>query len=1710
MASVKVFVKLKYEGQTAAFYDISGRVNYEDMSWESNSEGTSANARVPVWTILPKSTTDVSGYSGATFADKLNTAIADESFLIEIPNRAEIRIVDVETSPDTVLFAGIITRISSNRQGGSIIQDVECADNTAILEEHVVADYYAPRDSRDIDVIYGGTTSYTSAASLPTVVGQIDGLSLSSESTGGNLSDGTYEVRAQARNSTMIGRDNATPQYGPVTKSVSLTLSAGTNTQRLKIKWKNPGSANSARIYVKRTSASGSGTQNVEYLGKTVTTLTSQKIITAASRTSNVVEITTSTTHGLAVGDPIVVSIPQTPGFSVSQTDFVLVKAVPSSTKITYDSVGEDGSATITNAFLTSGGSALVGSLSTVESPTVLTSSSARGWADGEIYTVGGNNYRLGVGPNNVRGWLYPISVFGGLFDQSWLSEIDLDTSTYVEAVDTQYRFSPYFQESDTPNAEQYGGRTIRNILDYISEKTGAEYWVDKGSFDGAGNYSCNLHYRAKTPKELVVNGIYDGNIDGWTTAAGFTLGASTSGPYGAGYTVSSSTSNTFISTATANRIPVVHTEKYFISVRAKASDHVNRLDAHYVLYDASGTEISRHSLGNLASAGEWERLWKVINVSNSSAAYIGLLGECTSQQHGSVSFTDWSVIKITGTMGYGDFEDPTNYSVPIYEMEVPSSPVESGNTANRLHLYAVFRTRDSSGNKVALTDTNGNPVQYVDYDFVPGIWATNGKIVEAAITDDRVETLADAELSAEGYWKENGLPIESYTFEMRPRSASDSVYPVPEVGDVIPFIWNTLGVAKPMIVKSVAARMLGMDIVYTITVGGDVRLQRSAFIRLSERIKELDDVNPVPPTPDTPTDLTVSANDRSVSVSWSFDETREVNKKLASFEIQRQDAIFRAIDEISRSGSTVTVTTSVAHGLVPSDSIRIDLEPTTTNIMALEGQWTVGTTTTTSFTFTSLSSGTISTTSVSGYVYYNFTDFRTVQNTKATYVNDSGLISSLQYRYQVRALSTDLTASEFTEPSSPTEPNEPTAVVPDGSITANKLVSSLKAIEIISGPTLPSLPSASYPEGTIVYHLDGTPPGLRKVGISGSWENAIGASDIVANSITAGLISAAGIDASVIKSGALVIDSRFGAGNLKDVSFKAQSGTTATLTTTVAHGYSAGQTVKVTNIGAPFDGSFTILSSPAPTATKFSYTVGTSATVAETEVSPYGAALVNTGTNAITSSNFTVSNTGIITASGADISGTITAQDGQIGGWSIGSSSVTNYGGSSGQYVGISDTSGSSGLAFFAGATSAAGAGAKFSVTNNGDLTSTSATVTGGSFNINSKFIVDSSGNLTGYGSKFNPSGVPAITLQGNSNEGDIAIPDGNRLDIGHTNTSTNVFQIGARMSSARNWTFYGDVTVNGTLTATVGSYVLADGSVTTAKLADAAVTTAKIASGAVNTAALATDSVTSDKIAASAVTSSEIASGAVGTTELAALAVTADKIATSAVTTAKISDANVTNAKIADGAINSAKIASGAVNNAALATDAVTADKIAAGAVGTSEIAASAVDSNELAAGAVTSTKLGASSITSATWDPNTAAGGTAGNCIWTTSGTRYLFARQTGSTSEAKFKKEIIPFQLSSEVFSQLKFVQFKYDRDAFIANGQTDIIVPEETQYGLIIDELETVAPGAINLVGPEAPNKTINWDYIRNIQGVALQDALSRIAALESRIAELEG
>ena len=93
--------------------------------------------------------------------------------------------------------------------------------------------------------------------------------------------------------------------------------------------------------------------------------------------------------------------------------------------------------------------------------------------------------------------------------------------------------------------------------------------------------------------------------------------------------------------------------------------------------------------------------------------------------------------------------------------------------------------------------------------------------------------------------------------------------------------------------------------------------------------------------------------------------------------------------------------------------------------------------------------------------------------------------------------------------------------------------------------------------------------------------------------------------------------------------------------------------------------------------------------------------------------------------------------------------------------------------------------------------------------------------------------------------------------------------------------------------------------GSVGTTLIADDAVSTAKIADGAVTT----------DQLGANAVTTAKIANGAVTTDQLGADAVTNAKLADDAVETAKIADGNVTKAKLATAVQNSLDLADSAV---------------------------------------------------------------------------------------------------------------------------------------------------------------------------------------------------
>ena len=136
--------------------------------------------------------------------------------------------------------------------------------------------------------------------------------------------------------------------------------------------------------------------------------------------------------------------------------------------------------------------------------------------------------------------------------------------------------------------------------------------------------------------------------------------------------------------------------------------------------------------------------------------------------------------------------------------------------------------------------------------------------------------------------------------------------------------------------------------------------------------------------------------------------------------------------------------------------------------------------------------------------------------------------------------------------------------------------------------------------------------------------------------------------------------------------------------------------------------------------------TVGTGSNVARLSSSDPAYRLWLGGSTASTAP-FRVTSTGALTATGVDISGTIsassgsftgsiTATSGSIGGWLVDSQRIYNTLDSSPYIAGMQGSSTSTGIAFFAGGTTSTGETAAFQVNNQGAVTASNITATGGS----------------------------------------------------------------------------------------------------------------------------------------------------------------------------------------------------------------------------------------------------------------------------------------------------------------------------------------------------------------------------------------------------------
>lgn len=1356
MSDIRVFLEFKIPGRSTAivdstygseaFVDISGRVDYSSLSWENVSSSNTATAKVKIFTVDPIDTSDYTTFSDpAGYRDSLTTAVASPNWYFDVADRAELRIHDVSggaaVQNHSVLFSGVVTRVSIYREPGFIIQELEVGDAIQLLSENIITKYYHPADSHADDAISNATAithTVTNYSSLPIPeAGSWNGIPHLSTSSSGlrkniivnpSFEDGTTGWAAE---SSTIAQSSA--QFFSGADSLLVTGSATIGSGAAVT-----GSYKS--VVVQSTAYSAAGRIRL------VTGTTTAQISVAIRWYNAANSLISTSTAGTAV-------IPTSSAWS---TVYVGPVTAPSSA-VYGASVFYATNAVAADWYLDGVQMEAETYDGTVTYFDGSTASAGGTTGERAKTTSDGRRYRLDEDPSTLsRSWVY-ATIFDATNDPARFDSI-LDRSTYVsEIINGSYRFSPYFVDTGTYLPEQRGGRTLLQAIQEMATNEGAAYWVDPGYFDGSGNHVRRLHYSSREINNLVSNSVFeDGLSTGWdlTDVGTFAVDSSTSGPYGVGYSVyANGATHSDASMAAGYRVACTFGDVFFVSWRVKTGN-ANKSHPHVRYYHGDGT-VHGNSHGYQIAAtqsieGRWTTGWGIVAPPNGGGTPVTHLGIVLHHEaHSSayqVNYTDIKVVKITSAFGFSDTPTETGDDIPLRDFEVPSAPKESGVVANRVLVYGIYRSVDASnGQTVMLTGGTGEPIRYLSFDYVQGVWQSGGKIIEAVIVDPLVQTGDDAQGRAEAFFNENGLPLISYRFKHTTSGLN--------VGDVVPFIWGAIGVAEPLIVKAQSSYMIGQDVFYELQLGGDIQIQKSTVLSLQ---KAIDQINETPITdlgPLPPENVAAASASGAIVVTWDYDFTHARNEGLANFEIYR-----------SEGGGA----------------------------------------------------------------------FNLVNTTQATAWSDnagtSGLDINQTYQYQVRAVNIN---SFYSEMSPATSAVSPGAVDLDGAfddaynglgIDVPKIITSVTYAGTPSIKTITSI-SRTSPSGTVTVtsNAHGFSAG-NVVVITGTGQSTLDGTHtiqtVATNTFTYTTTNTTTASSSVGKASAYSVSGAYVdldgvSRNLGDAYSLIQfpKGQLA-MSKTDGKLYRNG-TTSLTGITSPWDNKWTRAAADAidvgpggtVSITADLITTGT-LNAAQVDVTNLNAGSISAGTltltglnaTAISSPGFTVTNTGSVTATGANISGAITATSGFIGNWDIGTNSISNV--NSGTYSGLYHSTSTSGVAVHAGGTDVAGTGAKFKVLNDGSMTA------GGG-----RFTVSSTGDITAQSGNYNPSGKPAIMLQGSSTEGDLAAPDNQVISFGHYNPTSYAFNERMRMDANGNFAVYDGYISAGT-TITAGGDISTSGS--------------------------------------------------------------------------------------------------------------------------------------------------------------------------------------------------------------------------------------------------------------------------------------------------------
>ena len=838
--------------QAPMWIDITSRLDFQNLQWEQQATDKNTSLRFDIFTFLPLSTTRydeyaswISGSAPASPEDidtRLSDAIHDTSFFIDLTNRAEVKLLN----DDVVVWGGVISSVNTERSGASfIVQQVEALDYTALLDEIVVRDYNAPNVSEAI-------------GELPTEAG----LTSQVVTGGSQLIAGPYTFRVIA----VDGAGDPLTIFTHITQYITPSdVAPADNTdtplRTIELTWDEVAGVDEYLVYAKQ----GIGTTGLHL----------QSTIAAGTET-----------------------------YSLS--------TLP-----------------VTN---------------TVTSPEQYVQ---KGSVDVDI--ISGS-----TDPNNDN--------YKGIFNAI---DPDLDPGInnfdYVKPAkkladgtpdpDASFRFSPVL-ETGVILTSPFGGKTLKQAMKTISDKTGSIFWVDAAK---------NLHYANKKAEELVQNPRFDSSSTNWTLGTNHTIQPSR-GPFGFGNAlVASSSAST--NQSKSDPITVSGNTTYMPRVRGWAdANFSSSWDCELRFYsDAAGlTQVgSSNTLSRSVSFDgtdeqRWCKAWAIAK-SHATAVSARFIAKRKAGATGACAWTDFSLIEVTGAYGFSDRPSESQYPIPLRGFETPKAPREASGVANRLLVYGVYKdptntnelesveynaglaltkaqggslaantyfvrvvattptgdvyvkyatqiitdadvaaptpVRTLSANWAAVPTATGYKIYigagrmtmrlkatqagtslaittlpgagallsgepdvyyYKTFDFAPGLWESGGKVVEASLNDQLVDSEAKAEIRALGFWEEKGIAMRTWEF--------DHLEEAPEVGTVIPFIWAADDIAEPLIVKGTKGKFLGDRIFWTTTLGSDPSLIKKGVTQIFADLKQatlrLNDVLP----PARPSNLALTA----------------------------------------------------------------------------------------------------------------------------------------------------------------------------------------------------------------------------------------------------------------------------------------------------------------------------------------------------------------------------------------------------------------------------------------------------------------------------------------------------------------------------------------------------------------------------------------------------------------------------------------------------------------------------------------------------------------------------------------------------------------------------------------------------------------------------------------------------------------------------------